>query len=78
MTDLEKFKELFTSCGIPFRMEEGFGGVSATHLLLEVNSDDEHETNSEDNRGKITGYSGFFSWWNFDQNGKFLQVGISE
>lgn len=67
MTDLDKFKELFTSCGIPFRMMEGFGGVSATRLLLEVNFDDEH-----------AGYSGFFSWYDFDQHGKFLQMGISE
>ena len=64
MTDLEKFLELYRSVGIEPEIEKK---GDWTDLRLE-----------SDEKGKILGYSGFFTVITFDENGRFKDQGIWE
>jgi len=70
MTDYEKVKKLFTELGI---------GITEGAL-----EDDGPNTKGRDiglineSNAKIKGYSGFQTYFNFNEDGKFLDVGLWE
>lgn len=62
MTDKEKFLALMKKFGLNLRNDEHAGG-----LILDA-----------DNNGKVGGYDGFYSAWEFDEHGKFVTTGAWE
>ena len=65
-TDIEKLTALLESFGIEFRAEVNQKGH---RIILEV--DDVKDSN-------VVGYQGFYTEFNFDSNGKFIEIGIYE
>lgn len=68
MTDYEKLKQLFTEFGIAFREDWDESGSDNPNTISLVADDSD----------KVCGYSYFYSTYEFDENGKFVQVGIWE
>lgn len=66
MTDLEKFKELYTSVGVDFKI---FGHHTTGNIQLRLKA---NITN------KISGYHGFETELLFDEDGKFIEQNIYE
>lgn len=66
ITDLEKFKELYTSVGVNFKIF-GHHTTGAEQMRLTAN-----ETN------KVSGFCGFETSIQFDEDGKFIEQGIYE
>lgn len=64
MTDLERFKELYVSVGIP--LEESKEGDYQI-LILEAKT-----------HPKVTGYFGFHTWIFFNAEGMFVEQGFWE
>jgi len=67
MSDLEKFKELYTSFGVKFNESKDEAGT-----VIAFGGYETHVNN------KIDGYSGFFTEVEFDPDGKFLKQGFWE
>ena len=70
MTDREKLIALFTELGIGFEYEEQTDWYKSTEsrgslVCLE-------------GRAKIDGYGMFFADFQFDENGKFIKMGVWE
>ncbi len=63
LTDKLKLIELLEGFGVKLRKEP-------STVTLEVNKSDPDS--------KISGYMGFFTEFNFDENGKFIDVGVWE
>lgn len=71
MNDRERYIEFLHSLG--FKQKEG--GVSSIYTI----ADDEYLIiNNEIYLGSGKGYSGFFSWLEFDENGKYMTHGAAE
>ena len=64
MTDYDKVKALFTELGIGFTEHDEKDNVKV--ICCEAGSD------------KVIGYSGFFTDFEFDEDGKFIQMGVWE
>jgi len=67
MNHYEKVKTLFTELEIPISE-----AVSKDKKTITLSVDDNRDNN------KIEGYSPFFTEFIFDENGKFIKVGIWE
>lgn len=77
-TDLGKFVELYARFGIDCKVnqrskEEQFLGYEIT-MTPEKHADSRVDTTN----AKIDGYGGYYVRHLFDQNGKFIQMGIWE
>lgn len=71
MNDRERYIEFLHSLG--FKQVDG--GVSSIYTI----ADDEYLIiGNEIYLGSGKGYSGFFSWFEFDENGKYLTHGAAE
>lgn len=74
MSDLDKVKALLTEFGVPFTLDtEAFQksetGASTRQSIMVTNNH---------NCEKITGYSRFFTTFEFDESGKFICMGAWE
>ncbi len=69
MTDLEKVVNMFESLGVPMTLDNEENGC--TLITLTDSCDDFGE-------GKVRGYSGFYTYYAFDAEGKFEFIGIYE
>lgn len=67
MTDKEKLTDLFNEFGIELRDHGYCGDIEENKLFL-----------VEGHTEKIKGYSGFFTHFEFDDEGKFIECGIWE
>lgn len=72
LTDIQRFKDLFTDVGVGF-VEEGFpkiGGVcnnpKENHLILGAGTE------------RVEGYPGFEAVFRFDLEGQFIEAGVWE
>ena len=72
MTDLERFKELYSSLGIELIVNNDLSDNKQTIILSQGQYADQSMT-----KGFI-GYSGFYSQIDFDLDGKFLEQGFWE
>ena len=66
MTDLERFKELYASVGIPLQEQLSYKS-DRWELLLEAKTHD-----------KLMGYSGFYTQIDFTLNGQFIEQSVWE
>lgn len=73
MTDREKLKSLLNEFGINFK-EGGtnFRGASIPEMKNDI------EVHAQGKEHKVNGYMGFFCTFEFDDDGKFVQMGIFE
>jgi len=67
MNHLEKFKALLADAEIQYDIE-----IDNKDIIIRLHAGDRGETT------KITGYSGFFCEWVFDELGELTTVGIWE
>lgn len=89
MTDIEKFKTLLNAFDIYYKISITKGTPKRTLIVLTENfsnidhyydfqpNEDEPEFEDDEDK-KVVGYSCFHCYWSFDENGKFLQLGIYE
>lgn len=73
MTDLEAFIDLYARFGINCKVETE---ESSTHQFIILLVEDSHlptTSSKTESSGKLTGYNGFYSRVEFDENGKFVQ-----
>lgn len=68
MTDKEKLETLFTEFGV--------GCVSDPDYIQR--KDGRSVILCEESAGKIGGYNGFYTLFEFDKNGKFIEMGAWE
>lgn len=68
MTDIEKLKAVFVEFGIQFDIEPPHDNNSHTMIVVSALGSDH----------KVDGYMGFYCRFNFDEKGKFIQMGIFE
>lgn len=66
MTDFDKVKVLLDSLGIGYVIEEN--AIRCGKELFERG----------EQHSKVSGYTGFFTVWHFDDAGKFIELGAFE
>lgn len=72
MSDRDRYIEFLHSLGFKQKSE---GGTSSIYTI----ADDEYLVlGNEIYLGSGKGYSGFFSWFEFDESGKFVTHGAAE
>lgn len=71
MSDIEKLRELLRSWNVPFTEEDDVVGRSGKRI--QIQRDD-----LGDGSETVVGYTGFFTEFSFDNDGKFLSVGAWE
>jgi hypothetical protein len=73
MTDLEAFIDLYARFGIDCKVETEDSNTHQFIILLVEDSLLPSATSETKSSGKLTGYNGFYSRIEFDENGKFVQ-----
>ena len=71
MTDIDKLKKLLTDFGV---------GFDVKHNDIPFHRNNEVTTSifCEQGNNKVDGYMGFFTYFQFDKDGKFAMMGAGE
>ena len=67
MTDLEKLQSLLTEFGVEFNLLTAPGNEISASIDCQANV-----------HTKVVGYAGFSVDFNFDKDGKFIEIGVWE
>lgn len=84
MNDLDRTKEFLDSLGVLYSQDERSNRMSwpedepVTHTLAFGKTDHGEDSDGYPECKKVGGYNGFYTCFNFDENGKFLTVGVWE
>ncbi len=85
MTDYDKLTQLFESLNIPYKVAKGKEDVSGIFVFVGGFVGDVYEGvcwefihKFEGDGSTVEGYPGFYSYYKFDENGKFDCIGIYE
>lgn len=82
-SDIYKLLSLFDSFGVGYTVEEENYGVKKTCVYLRPDVACWCGGSCEENcdikpPSKVVGYPGFFSYYEFNEHGEFIEIGISE